>query len=172
VGMGIVINGSLYVGARGAAGEVSFLPAAEGDAVPPDVRQRGMTEAVTSAAGVTHAAVEAGLELGSAKEVFAAAAGGDPRARAVVDAEGRRIGGLIAAVAAVLDPELVVLGGGVGRNVELLGDAITARIAELGPLRPQIVASALGDSGVLHGAVARALEVARDRVFERRSQGA
>lgn len=65
-----------------------------------------------------------------------------------------------------------MLAGGVGHNLDVLGDGITRRIAELGPLRPRIVASELGDGGVLQGAVARALDTARDLVFERRSQGA
>jgi predicted NBD/HSP70 family sugar kinase len=172
VGMGIVINGSLYVGGRGAAGEVSYLPAAELSAPALDARQRGPTETITSAGGVVKAAEQAGLPARSAKEVFAAAAGGDPLAQAIVIAEGRRIGALITAVTAILDPDLVVLGGGVGRNLDMLSEAITGRIAELGPLRPQIVASALGDSGVLHGAVARALDVARDLLFHRRPRGA
>lgn len=169
VGMGIVINGGLYVGAKGAAGEVSFVPAESGD---PDgnARQRGMTETVTAAGGIARAARAAGLALASVKEIFAAAAAGDERALAVVEAEGRRIGALIVAVAAILDPELVILGGGVGRNLAMLGDAITRRIEELGPLRPSIVASDLGDTGVLQGAVARALEVARDRLFSTRAR--
>jgi predicted NBD/HSP70 family sugar kinase len=75
-------------------------------------------------------------------------------------------------VTAILDPDLVVLGGGVGRNLDVLGDAISRRIAELGPLRPRIVSSDLGDGEVVLGAVARALDVARDRLFEHRSQGA
>jgi predicted NBD/HSP70 family sugar kinase len=168
VGMGIVINGELYVGARGAAGEVSFVPTP--DSIPtPDSRQRGMTEAVTGAAGVAAAAREAGMVVDSAREVFEAAGSGDPTAVAVVTAEGRRIGSLVTAVTAILDPEVVVLGGGVGRNLELLGAAITARIEELGPLRPAVVASTLGDSGVLQGAITRALDVARDRLFNLRA---
>jgi predicted NBD/HSP70 family sugar kinase len=104
------------------------------------------------------------------EEVFAATVGGDPLARAVVADEGRRIGTLVTAVAAVLDPELVVLAGGVGRDLDVLAEPIAARIAELGPLRPRVVASELGDSGVLLGAVARALAVARDLLFTRRAQ--
>ncbi|WP_338772617.1 ROK family transcriptional regulator [Nocardia vulneris] len=172
VGMGIVINGELYVGNTGAAGEVSFLPATEVDAPPLDARERGMTETVAAAGGVARAAEQAGLPGASAKEIFSAAAGGDARAIAVVEAEGRRIGALITAVAAILDPELVVLTGGIGNNLELLGSAISRRMSELGPLRPRIVASTLGDDGVLTGAVSRALAVARDRLFERRSTGA
>jgi len=172
VGMGIVINGALYVGGRGAAGEVSYVPAAELAVPPLDARQRGPTEAVTSAGGVVKAAQEAGLPVRSAKEVFAAAADGDSLAQAIVIAEGRRIGSLITAVTAILDPDLVVLGGGVGRNLDVLRESVSGRIAELGPLRPRIVASELGDSGVLQGAVARALDVARDLLFDRRPRGA
>lgn len=169
VGMGIVIRGELYVGARGAAGEVSFVPTPDSIVSTQDSRERGATEAVTGAAGVAAAAREAGMVVESAREVFAAAAAGDATASAIVTAEGRRIGSLVAAVAAILDPEIVVLGGGVGRNLDMLGAAITGRVEELSPLRPAVVPSTLGDSGVLAGAVTRALDVARDRLFELRS---
>jgi predicted NBD/HSP70 family sugar kinase len=169
VGMGIVIRGELYVGARGAAGEVSFVPTPDSIVSTQDSRERGATEAVTGAAGVAAAAREAGMVVESAREVFAAAAAGDATASAIVTAEGRRIGSLVAAVAAILDPEFVVLGGGVGRNLDMLGAAITGRVEELSPLRPAVVPSTLGDSGVLAGAVTRALDVARDRLFELRS---
>ncbi|MEV4391589.1 ROK family transcriptional regulator [Nonomuraea sp. NPDC049607] len=186
VGMGIVINGELYVGARGAAGEVSYVPAAEepaaaaaqsadsfvagGDsfAQGADAFAHGATEAVTSAPGVVRAARAAGLELETAREVFAAAADGNEAARSVVEAEGRRIGGLLVAVAAVLDPEVIVLSGGVGRNLDLLGASVERRITELGPLRPRVVASVLGDSGVLLGAVAHAKSRAWDLIFDAR----
>ncbi|SDH25101.1 Sugar kinase of the NBD/HSP70 family, may contain an N-terminal HTH domain [Sinosporangium album] len=175
VGMGIVVNGELYVGARGAAGEVSFLPASEpagGDlAADRDVLRHGLTESAAAASGVVRAARAAGLDLSTAKEIFEAAAEGDPVALSVVEAEGRRVGGLIVAVAAVLDPELVVLAGGVGRNLDLFGDAIQRRFAELGPLRPTVVASTLGDSGVLLGAVARALSAAWNRILDSRQAG-
>ncbi|MFF5208803.1 ROK family protein [Streptosporangium sp. NPDC000396] len=168
VGMGIVINGELYSGARGAAGEVSYLPAAEELAPDQEALEHGLTETMVGAPGVVREAWAAGLRMGTAKEVFGAAAAGDPVALAVVEAEGRRIGGLIVAVAAVLDPEAIVLTGGVGRNLDLLGDSIAGRVAELGPLRPTVVASSLGDSGVLLGAVARALSHAWDVIFATR----
>lgn len=168
VGMGIVVNGELYVGARGAAGEVSYVPAAEDPLDSGDLQAHGSTEAVAAAPGVVRAARSAGLDLATAKEVFSAATAGDPVARSVVEAEGRRIGALLVAVAAVLDPEVIVLSGGVGRNLDLLGDAIQSRIDELGPLRPTVVPSALGDSGVLLGAVAHARSRAWDLIFDSR----
>lgn len=172
VGMGIVINGALYTGGRGTAGEVAFMPAAGAEPDTEDSRQHGQTEAAIAGAGVANAAALAQLGAASAKEVFAAAAAGDATAQGLVQAEGRRIGDLITAVTAVLDPDLVVLGGGIGRNVDVLGEPIATRMAELSPFRPPIVASALKETGVLQGAVARALEFARDELFERHAQGA
>lgn len=172
VGMGIVINGALYTGGRGTAGEVAFMPAAGAEPDTEDSRQHGQTEAAIAGAGVANAAALAQLGAASAKEVFAAAAAGDATAQGLVRAEGRRIGDLITAVTAVLDPDLVVLGGGIGRNVDVLGEPIATRMAELSPFRPPIVASALKETGVLQGAVARALEFARDELFERHAQGA
>jgi len=156
VGMGIVIGGRLYTGAQGAAGEISYLPS--DDASSSDALTRGSTESVVAAPGIVRAAHRAGLAYATAKEVFAAAADGDAAASALIDAEGRRIGGLLVAVTAVLDPEIVVLGGGVGRNVDLLEKPMNERIAELGPLRPKVVASTLGEAGVLRGAIARGVD--------------
>jgi predicted NBD/HSP70 family sugar kinase len=170
VGMGIVVNGQLYTGARGAAGEVSYVPSAEADAVANDeVLAHGPTETAVAAFGIARAAQDLGLSFTTAKEVFAAAAEGDHAALALVEAEGRRIAGLVVAVAAVLDPEVIVLSGGVGRNVDLLGAPMSARIAELGPLRPTVASSALGETGVLHGAIARAVDQAWGLIFELRS---
>lgn len=166
VGMGVVIDGRLYTGAKGAAGEISYLP--DPAASSSDALTRGSTETTIAAPGIVRAATTAGLAYATAKEVFAAASEGDSAALALIEAEGRRIGGLVVAVAAVLDPEIVVLGGGVGRNVDLLEKPMNERIAELGPLRPKVMASALGEAGVLRGAVARGVDQAWNVIFDAR----
>jgi predicted NBD/HSP70 family sugar kinase len=61
----------------------------------------------------------------------------------------------------------VVLGGGIGRNGDLLLDPIERELRQLLPFRPRVAVSALGEDAVLRGAVATALEVARERVFTR-----
>jgi predicted NBD/HSP70 family sugar kinase len=173
VGMGIVIDGQLYAGATGAAGEVAYLPA-EGvissSTGPGRARERqvhGMTENLLSARGVVAAAREAGLEARSAREVFDAAAAGDARTLAVVRTVGRRLGALVVSIAAVLDPELVVLGGGVGRNLSPLRQGLEERIRELGPLRPRIAVTTLPEEGVLRGAITVAAREAREILSER-----
>jgi predicted NBD/HSP70 family sugar kinase len=174
VGMGIMLNGELYSGASGAAGEVGFLPfdaerpARDGAESPRRRQALGFTESLIPARAVLAESQAAWLEVRSPKEVFDAAWSGDATARTVVHTISRRIGTLITSVSAILDPELVVLTGGIGHNLTLLRPGIEARIKELSPLRPRIEVSALPDTGVLKGALTMAAREARVRLFERR----
>ncbi len=171
VGMGIVINGSLYRGARGAAGEIGFLPFGLDDVLE-DSRKisdtyLGMFEEATSAEGIVRQAQKLGLPASlSPRQIFDAAQQGDSKALAVVEQEGYRLALAIAVITAVLDPELIVLGGGIGQRGELLLPPLERRLQQLTPLRPRIVASKLGDDSVLLGSIATALEVAHDLVFQ------
>ena len=99
-------------------------------------------------------------------EVFTLARDGDDAARVVVGAVARRLGVAIASVIAVIDPELIVLGGGIGSNPALLGP-VRATVAELVPLTARIEISRLGDQAALHGAVAVALREAHALLFTR-----
>ena len=105
-------------------------------------------------------------EPSSAQEVFELADQGDPDAHEVVDGVARRLGAAIASVIAVVDPELVVLGGGIGSNPSLLSP-VRSTVAELVPLTARIETSRLGDQAALHGAVAAALREARAQLFTR-----
>jgi hypothetical protein len=60
----------------------------------------------------------------------------------------------------------VILGGGIGRNADLLLAPVRRELRTLSPLRPRLEVSALGDDAVLHGAVATALAAAQDRLFD------
>jgi len=137
VGMALVLNGELFRGATGAAGVVAAARAA------------GMRATL------------------SAKGVFTAARKGDAVALSVVGAVAERIALAIAAVVPVVDPELVVLGGGIGRNGDLLLDPLERELREISPFHPRIEVSALGEDAELQGAVALALRSAQDRLFER-----
>ena len=90
----------------------------------------------------------------SAHQVFALAESGDEAARAVVDNVARRIGEAIASVIAVVDPELVVLGGAIGSNPALLAP-VRATVAQLVPLTARIETSRLGDRAALFTRAAR-----------------
>ncbi len=171
VGMGIVINGALYRGARGAAGEIGFLPFGWDEVVEESGNisesYLGMFEEATSAGGIVRLAQELGLPASlSPRQIFDAAQQGDSKALAVVEQEGYRLALAIAVITAVLDPELVVLGGGIGQRGELLIPPLERRLQQLTPLRPRIVASKLGGDSVLLGSIATALEVAHNLVFQ------
>jgi predicted NBD/HSP70 family sugar kinase len=166
VGMGLVLGGELYRGSRGAAGEVGYLPVG-GDPHDPHVRRRGAFEEATNAAGVVRTAREAGMTGPlTPKKVFALARRGDPTACAVVATEARRLALGLAVVVAVVDLELVVLGGGIGGNADLLLEPLERELRALSPLRPRLAASPLGEDAVLQGAVASALASAQDWLFD------
>ena len=168
IGLGIIVDGRLYRGAAGAAGEIAYLPVGPGDPHDPAYRRRGQLEETAAAAAVARIARDHGMKSPSAKNVFAAARRGDPAAADVVDLIAARIALAIAAVVPVLDPALVILGGGIaGNGGDLLCGPIERELHRLSPFRPRLAVSALGDEVVLHGAVATALAAAQETVFDR-----
>jgi predicted NBD/HSP70 family sugar kinase len=84
-----------------------------------------------------------------------------------VEVEAHRLALGIAAIAAVVDPELVILGGGVGKSGDLLARPIAEELRRLSPFHPRVEVSALGQDAVLTGAVATALAEARRQLFAR-----
>ena len=103
----------------------------------------------------------------TAKKVFTEARKGDAKAKRVVRTEAARIALAIAAISSVLDPELVILGGGIGGNGDLLLEPVEQELRELSPFRPRIEVSTLGEEATLHGSVSMALQAAHDHLFER-----
>ena len=176
LGVGIVSQGELFAGAHGAAGEVGFLPAPFTAPEPhPDpaaghVHRRGELEEAVSADAIVRAAKDRGLRGRlTAKRVFEEARAGNPAAVSAVRQEGERIAHVVAAISAVLDPDVVVLGGGVGQGADLMLDPVREALHRTTPLQPRLLASELGDDAVLLGALTTALRVARPQVFDRRS---
>src|SRR5215208_2801073 len=173
IGMGVIIDGELYRGAHGAAGEVGYLPLGAEDEQPAggrDAKTRGIPEAAASADAVVRTAKRLGMTgARSAKRVFSAARAGDEVALAAVEAEANRLALVVGTVAAIVDPEFVLLGGGIGSNIDLLRPPLERRLEELTPLAPPVAEGELGQDAIVLGAVASALDTARDLVFEERA---
>jgi len=168
IGMGIVIGGDLYRGASGRAGEISYLPVGDGPGqLPaPDVRQHGILETAASADGVLSAAKRLGMTSVSAEQVFDAARSGDRAAIRVVHDEASHLARALASVIAVLDPGLIVIGGGVGGNADLLLEPTKRLLGDLLALSPPpIEMSMLGRDAVVLGGLAAGLDRARDDVL-------
>ena len=83
---------------------------------------------------------------------------------ALVEDECRHIAAVIAAVCAVVDPEKVILTGGVGGNDELIrrADKLIARMAAF---PPPVIRSDLGDRASLVGAIWLATRIARENLL-------
>jgi len=156
IGMGLVLDGKLHRGAHGAAGEIAFLPFSGGP-----------LESAASGAAVVKAAREAGARPRSARNVFAAAAAGDERAREVVAGEATVVAHALASIVAVVDPELIVLGGGIGRAPGF-ADEVTSQLARISPVVPDVRPSALGDDAVVDGCLAVGGDELWDRVLSSR----
>ena len=167
IGMGIVIGGDLYRGSSGRAGEISFLPVGDRPGqLPVHVRQHGILETVASADGVLSAAKRRGMTATSTEQVFDAARSGDHAAIGVVHDEASHLARALAAVIAVLDPGLIVVGGGVGGNADLLLAPTKRLLGDLLALSPPpIEMSMLGRDAVVLGGLAAGLDRARDDVL-------
>jgi predicted NBD/HSP70 family sugar kinase len=133
----------------------------EGVIIDPDeVLRRGTLETAAGADGVVRAARRSGLTgLASARDVFAAAAAGDERAAAVVTGEARLVAAAICCVISVVDPSLIVLGGGIGQAPGF-AEAVTVELAAMAPVLPEVRVSALGTDVVVDGCLAEAAAMA------------
>ena len=83
----------------------------------------------------------------------------------MVEEVARRIAANITPIAAVADPALVVLGGGLGANGDLLLAPVRSLLAAWIPYPPRVEISSLGEAAVLMGALAVGLRSALDNVF-------
>lgn len=166
LGLGIMLGGRLHRGRSGAAGEVGYLPGDDPTVAPTPPRDRPMIEATLSGASVVDEAAARGLDAElSVAQIFDLARSGNAAALAVVEVVAARIAYVISSATAVLDPELVVLGGGVGANPDLLREPVTRHLHGMSPFAPRIEFSEAGVEAVLYGAVALASELARTTVF-------
>jgi predicted NBD/HSP70 family sugar kinase len=162
LGAGLIVGGRPVRGASNAAGAIAFLSPgrledrASGRAIP--ARYRAAVLAAGSAG-----ASDPG-DAADARAVFELAATGNPIAIAVVDGVVTDLGDLVVDVAAVLDPEVIVIGGGLADAGTALFGPLGSRIREALPYPPRIVASALEGAAVLHGATSLALALARRRL--------
>jgi len=164
VGGGIVHRGALWSGPQHVAGEWGH------HAIDPAgaacyCGRRGCVETMLSGPALAAAHRAAGGKDCAASEVAARAAAGEPAAAAALtrylDVFGRAVANLIA----ILDPDVVVLGGGLS-NIEALytrGRAAVARYVFNDELRTTIVKNRLGDSAGVIGAALLANECAESK---------
>lgn len=172
LGSGIVLNGRLWSGAHGAGGELGHL-VIEVDGVPCTCGKRGCAERYCSATAIIRMAREAcadapncmimreangNMENITAKIVLDAAKAGDPAANQVFRRFVKYLTIAINNVISSLDPDMIILGGGVSRAGDFLLDAVKETLEDylFYPTlpRPELRIASLGnDAGIIGAAL-------------------
>jgi predicted NBD/HSP70 family sugar kinase len=168
IGAAVVIGGKLHRGATGGAGEVAFLPL-PGTPVIRNVGRmnEGGFQALAGALPVLQLAREHGLTAPTAQEALTEAQHTPGAGDAVLKEFAYRLAVGLAAMVAVVDPELIVLAGGViTAGGERLRALVQAELADLTVPRPKLLLTAVPENPVLCGALQTALSATRDEVFD------
>ncbi len=175
IGSGVFIDGKLYRGRTGSAGEL-FRINVEWQRWDENFPDTGYFENFVSGLGI---AAEGRQVLARAAEgkpsslaeerdahfVFEAMRQGDPRARAVLEKVFTILGVGVVNVVAVLDPDLIVLGGGIVQGApEFLLFTVEKVVRRVHPEGPPVKISSLGDKAQIYGAICCAINLARKEV--------
>ncbi|MEU5421041.1 ROK family transcriptional regulator [Streptomyces sp. NPDC001407] len=173
VGAAVVLGGNLLRGATGGAGEIGYMPlpgaplARGGEDATAGPDGGGGFQMLVASPAVLALAATHGIDATTAREALTLAAATPGAGDDLLAELGRRLAVGLAAVVAVVDPELVVLSGEVCQaGGERLRSMVEAELTGLSLPRPLLRLSAVQGSPILTGALRVALAAARDTVFD------
>ena len=135
VGGGIVVEGKLLCGSQGAGGEIGHMTINRDETVPCNCGKYGCVEQYCSATGIVRTAKEylasnpadsqlRALEEITCKDIFDAGKAGDTLANEILQMYYARLGEFLGNLCCLLNPEVVVLGGGVTKAGQVLLDGV------------------------------------------------
>jgi glucokinase len=125
IGSGIILDGKIYHGKNGAAAEGGHVTIDYGSEILCACGSRGCIEALASG---TAMAARAGM---STEQIGRAAAAGDALALRILDESAEMIGSWLGSVISLLDPDIIVVGGGVSQ----IGESLFTRLRRIAPAR-------------------------------------
>ncbi len=172
IGAAFLLNGRIYRGANGSAGEIGTMPLPAGSA-PDLVPGFGPFESACGGVALARDGARAAVGRGgaalrrlaggdptavTAETVFTAAADGDRVARGIVERALDVLATGIAGLVCAINPGVVILSGGLAHAGNQVLEPLVARLAETTPFPPQVVLSSLGEDAVALGAVRRVTE--------------
>jgi predicted NBD/HSP70 family sugar kinase len=163
VGLGLLINGKLVKGARGAAGEIAYLPLG-GDPYADKSLECGTLETAIGADAVLRRFTDAGGRSAGLEDMLSQAEDGQEPALSVLRATARLTSLLVLSVDAMFDPDMIVLGGPVGCH-PLMSGLVCAELPRLTRRNLVLQTTTLGSRAVLVGAVAIALNQLHNALF-------
>ena len=163
VGGGVIINGSIIGGVHGAGGEIGHMKVSDTETDVCGCGKCGCLEQYASATGIVRLAKKALAESSEdsvlrntesieAKDVLDAFKSGDALAVRVMDEVGEKLGGALGIFAAVVDPDAIVIGGGVSKAGQPLINLIEKHYKKyafsLCKDTPIVIASLGNDAGI------------------------
>jgi predicted NBD/HSP70 family sugar kinase len=163
IGMGLFADGRVLRGARGAAGEIAYLPLG-GDPYDARGRRLGTLETAVGSAAIAHRYAALGGDPDcTVREIFDRLEQ-EESARITIDEVARVIATAILAVHSIIDPEVVVLGGSIGVRPELTRSIqVHLKACMAQPARIEI--SSLGSRATLTGAIGSAIDLVHQTLF-------
>lgn len=176
VGGGIIIDGKMLTGATGAGGEIGHIHVNDEEEEVCGCGNKGCLEQYSSATGITRLAnqllassdkdsVLRGGEV-SAKTVFDAVKERDPLAVEVAEKFGKYLGDGLASIACVVNPEAIVIGGGVSKAGEILIDFIRPHYEKNvfhGSRQVKFSLATLGNDAGIYGAAKLVLDAVENK---------
>ena len=167
VGGGIIVGGKIVAGHHGAGGEIGHANIDHSENEKCNCGNSGCLEQYASATGIVRVARQIlesssetstlrGIEKLTAKDVLDAFKAGDVLAGKIMEQVGDKLGGALAFIAAVVDPEAIVIGGGVSKAGQPLIDCIQKYYRQyafsLCKDTPMVIASLGNDAGIYRAA--------------------
>ena len=147
VGGGIVIEGQLLYGAHGAGAEIGHMELNRDETDVCGCGKRGCVEQYCSATGIVRMAKQMGMGDVTCKDIFDAGKAGDELALKVLDKYYAYLGEFLGSLCAVIDPEMVVLGGGVSKAGPMLLEGVAPYFSKYYPFGPENIHFALASLG-------------------------
>lgn len=176
VGGGIIIDGKMLTGATGAGGEIGHIHVNDEEEEICGCGNKGCLEQYSSATGITRLAnqllassdKDSVLRSGevSAKTVFDAVKERDPLAVEVAEKFGKYLGDGLASIACVVNPEAIVIGGGVSKAGEILIDFIRPHYEKNvfhGSRQVKFSLATLGNDAGIYGAAKLVLDAVENK---------
>lgn len=174
VGGGIIVNGEILTGAVGAGGEIGHMHVEDNETERCGCGNTGCLEEYASATGIVRLAVRAlhsceepsvlrdvPEEELSAKKVFDAVKDGDGLAVKIAEQFGEYLGKGLGVVASIINPEIIVIGGGVSKAGKILFEYISPYFYKTvfrGSSNVKFALATLGNDAGIYGAARLVLE--------------
>ncbi len=177
IGLGFLKGGMIHRGVNGAAGEIGYLPTAsvtgvtdgtgrfEYAAAGPAYERRGREAARRPDGKVLLDLAGGDPDVVTAELVFEAARRGSEAAFRIIEELTGILAEGTAVLCLILNPDTVIVGGGVSRAGPLLIEPLARHTRKLVPFPPRFTVSELGDDVVAFGAVRQALDMADEQIY-------